>query len=87
LKIILIQHIILEYPSASGIELYQNKFYIIGDDSNKILCLNKNLKFDKQVLFYLSLMAYVLQKKTSQILKLVLYTITICCYLALALNF
>lgn len=52
MKIILIQHIILEYPSASGIELYQNKFYIIGDDSNKILCLNRNLKFDKSIVLF-----------------------------------
>jgi hypothetical protein len=38
------------------------KFYIIGDDSNKILCLNKKLKFVK-ILFYLSLMAIRIVKK------------------------
>jgi hypothetical protein len=51
-KIVLIQHNILEYPSASGIELYQDKYFIIGDDSNKILCLNKNLKFDRDIILF-----------------------------------
>lgn len=33
----------IDYPSASAIEFYNNSFYLIGDDSNKMLCLNKQL--------------------------------------------
>ncbi len=31
------------YPSASGIEYFNNQFYIIGDDANELLILDSNL--------------------------------------------
>lgn len=34
---------ISSYPSASGIELINNQFYIIGDDANNLLILDSNL--------------------------------------------
>jgi hypothetical protein len=32
-----------QYPSASGIEYFNNQFYIIGDDANDLLILDSNL--------------------------------------------
>ncbi len=32
-----------DYPSASGIEYFNNHFYIIGDDANDLLVLDSNL--------------------------------------------
>jgi hypothetical protein len=34
---------ISSYPSASGIENFNNQFYIIGDDANNVLILDSNL--------------------------------------------
>ena len=31
------------YPSASGIEYFNNQFYVIGDDANDLLILDSNL--------------------------------------------
>jgi hypothetical protein len=31
------------YPSASGIEYFNNQFYVIGDDANNLLILDSNL--------------------------------------------
>ncbi len=40
------------YPSASGIEYFNNKFYIIGDDANYLLVLDDSLKQTDAVPFY-----------------------------------
>jgi len=44
--------LIPSYPSASGIEKLNNKYYIIGDDAKNLLILDSNLKaFDSISLF------------------------------------
>jgi hypothetical protein len=40
------------YPSASGIEYFNNKFYIIGDDANNLLLLDNSLKQVDSIPFY-----------------------------------
>jgi hypothetical protein len=41
-----------DFPSGSSIELYDNKFYLIGDDATKLLVLDKNYnKIDSIQLF------------------------------------
>jgi hypothetical protein len=33
----------LEYPSASSIEFYEGKLYVMGDDATKLLVLDTDL--------------------------------------------
>src|SRR5262245_31418769 len=41
-----------EIPSASGIELVDDRIYIIGDDSPFLFILNKNLKVLEKIKLY-----------------------------------
>ncbi|HUR67177.1 MAG TPA: hypothetical protein VMZ03_12580 [Chitinophagaceae bacterium] len=41
-----------DYPSASGIELFKRKVYIIGDDANNMLVLDSNLNIIDSVPLY-----------------------------------
>jgi len=40
------------YPSASGIEFYNNRFYLIGDDARQLLILDSNLHSIDSILLY-----------------------------------
>ncbi len=40
------------YPSASGIEYFNNQFYIIGDDANDLLVLDSNLNLADSINLY-----------------------------------
>jgi hypothetical protein len=40
------------YPSASGIEYFNNHFYIIGDDANDLLILDSNLTVKDSIQLY-----------------------------------
>ncbi len=40
------------YPSASGIEVIHNKFYIIGDDAKNILILDSSLNKSDSISLY-----------------------------------
>lgn len=40
------------YPSASGIEYYNNKFFIIGDDATQLLILDSNLTTSDSMRLY-----------------------------------
>jgi hypothetical protein len=40
------------YPSASGIEYFDNSFYIIGDDAKKILVLDNDLNIKDSIALY-----------------------------------
>ena len=40
------------YPSASGIEYFDNSFYIIGDDAKSILILDNDLNIKDSILLY-----------------------------------
>ncbi len=40
------------YPSASGIEYFNNQFYVIGDDANELLILDSNLNPIDSINFY-----------------------------------
>jgi len=40
------------YPSASGIEYVNNRFYIIGDDANNLMVLDSNLVPTDSIRFY-----------------------------------
>ena len=44
------------YPSASGIEYFDNSFYIIGDDAKNILVIENDLNSKDSI--YLSDFAY-----------------------------
>ncbi len=39
----------IDYPSGSALEFHHNVIYLIGDDSNKILCLNNELDITSQI--------------------------------------
>lgn len=39
----------IDYPSGSALEFHHNVIYLIGDDSNKILCLNNGLDITSQI--------------------------------------
>ena len=41
------------YPSASGIEYFNNQFYVIGDDANDLLILDSNLNPTDSINLYL----------------------------------
>lgn len=43
----------LPYPSASGIEYFNNQFYIIGDDANQLQVLDSNLNPTDSIKLYL----------------------------------
>ncbi|HMU46346.1 MAG TPA: hypothetical protein PKC72_08265 [Chitinophagaceae bacterium] len=43
------------YPSASGIEYFNNKHYVIGDDANYILILDSNMKVKDSIVLFASL--------------------------------
>ena len=40
------------YPSASGIEYYNDRFYIIGDDARQLLILDSSLHIQDSILLY-----------------------------------
>lgn len=40
------------YPSASGIEYFDNKFYVVGDDARNLLILDSNLQVLDSILLY-----------------------------------
>ncbi|MEO7983818.1 MAG: hypothetical protein ABI688_07035, partial [Bacteroidota bacterium] len=40
------------YPSASGIEYFNNQFYVIGDDANNLLILDSNLTPKDSITLY-----------------------------------
>ncbi len=42
------------YPSASGIEFYNNQFFIMGDDATHLLILDSNLNVKDSVQLYIS---------------------------------
>jgi len=44
--------ILPNYPSASGIEYFHNKIYIIGDDANNLLVLDSNLNLIDSIQLY-----------------------------------
>lgn len=49
----LISKKIISFPSGSAIEFYDNKYYLIGDDSNHLLILDSNLNFLTSVPLFL----------------------------------
>ncbi len=53
-----------DYPSASGIEFYDGKLYVIGDDAKNILVLDSNLALTDSIPLY----AYA-QKKIPRAIK------------------
>lgn len=40
------------YPSASGIEVFNNQVYVIGDDANHLLVLDSNLAYKDSIRLY-----------------------------------
>ena len=44
--------ILSNYPSASGIEYFNNQLYVIGDDANSLLVLDSNLAIKDSVILY-----------------------------------
>ncbi len=60
------------YPSASGIEYFNKKFYVIGDDARHLLILDSNLIVVDSVLLY-----DVTEKRISKTTKADLESITI----------
>ena len=44
--------LVASYPSASGIESFHNNLYVIGDDANKLLVLDKELKPTDSIALY-----------------------------------
>ena len=42
----------LNYSSASGIEYFNNQFYVIGDDANNLLILDSNLNPTDSIILY-----------------------------------
>jgi hypothetical protein len=51
------------YPSASGIEYFNNSFYIIGDDAKSLLILDEGMNFKDSIQLY-DLNAYRFPKST-----------------------
>ena len=47
-----VMKILDHYPSASGIEYFDNSFYIIGDDAKNILILDNDLNIKDSILLY-----------------------------------
>jgi hypothetical protein len=44
MKVKLLDHKEISFPSGSGIEFHEEKIYLVGDDAKEILVLNKNWK-------------------------------------------
>src|SRR5687768_3327495 len=45
----------LSYPSGSGIEFYNERFYLIGDDATSLLQLDKNFNITDSIILIDSL--------------------------------
>lgn len=64
--------ILPHYPSASGIEYFNNKFYIIGDDANYLLVLDDSLNQIDSIPFY-----FLSEKRIPKAIKADLESITV----------